>query len=179
METTTSGRKQHGRVYKWFVDGIANNLFSLVYGLPEYFIGGNTLRQVAGIRATAAIGNMATGRPYSWWQETLNRWLGITESSHGAKKYGADVLAFATGQSPLYVGYLLGPTVGLEAVKAIYNIDTEGLKEAWNNVDWGKIGAGTAFLTMIAPAAATPQRWVYDRVRKAFGLEALIAKDKI
>lgn len=179
-EETLPQRKgfRNSRTYKWIGDGIANNLFSLLYGLNEYFVAGMTWPQVGRARATAAVGNMLTGGLYGEWQEGVTRRLGVTDSSHWSKKYGADVLSFATGQSPLYILYLVGSTAGWDSIKALYEGNMEQLVDAWKNIDWAGIGKGTAFLTMIAPVAASPQRWVYDKVRKLFGLEKIIAENK-
>lgn len=166
------------RAYRWFADGVANNLFSLVYGLNEYFIAEMTLPQVGRARATAAIGNMITGGPYGEWHEKVIKKLKIDSNSHWSKKYGADVLAFATGQSPIYAAYLIGSTAGWDSVKALYEGDASLLTEAWSTIDWNSIGGGVAFLTAVAPALATPQRWVYNKVRKLFGLEGIISEGK-
>ena len=167
---------KNSRAYKWFADGIANNLFSLLYGFNEYFIAGMTLPQVGRARATAAIGNMFTGGPYGEWHEYLSRTLNVKPLSHPLKKYGLDLLAFATGQSPIYAGYLIASTAGWDSIKALYEGNSEQLEEAWRNIDWSGIVKGTTFLTFVAPVAATPQRWVYYRVRRLFGLEKIITE---
>ncbi len=136
------------RIYKWGVDAIANNVFSLSYALNEKFIAGMTWEETGKARLAAAIGNTITGRPYGIYRDYMMDKLNITDESHAFKKYAADVFIFATGQTPIYLLYL---TVA--------------------GADYENMIKGATFLTLIAPVAARPQGITYEHCREQFGLK--------
>ncbi len=142
-------------VYKFLVDGVANNLFSLVYSLNEYFIVGMTVPQVAKTRAAAAVGNTLTGRPYGVYMDWAREKLGVTKKSHWLKKYFADVLIFATGQTPLYFLYMLPA------------------RKSWEDMVTGAVS-----LTLIAPLTGRPQNATYDLVRTQLGVNGKAEESK-
>lgn len=164
-------------IYKATVDGIANNLFSLSYALNEYFVAGLGGWGTFRARCAAAVGNMLTGGIYGTWQEKVYNFFNIKKDTPPLKKYAVDVFAFVTGQTPIYAGYLIAGTAGWEAIKHGFGGDFSSIPRDFQSIDWARIGAGATFLSLIAPAAATPQRMVYNGVREQFGLEKIFAKD--
>lgn len=136
-------------VYKFSVDAIAMNLFSLAYALNEKFVAGMDWSDTFQARLAAAAGNTLTGRPYGCYRDKVMKKLGIDDESHWLKKYSADVFVFVTGQTPLYVVYL-----------------------AAAGGDLDQIMRGAAFLTLVAPLTGRPQGATYDYLRAQFGLES-------
>jgi hypothetical protein len=161
------------KTYNFCADAVAMNLFSLSYGLNEHFRAGYSWADTLNIRLAAAVGNALTGTPYRKWNEFVIKELGVTKESHWSKKYGADVVAFATGQTPLYVLYCLfgGADYG-QIADGISNGDVakvlSGISVGWNPE---KIKNAATFLTAVAPALGTPQRLTYDVVRDQLGLK--------
>ena len=161
------------RVYDFTVDALAMNLFSLSYAINERFIAGMSWNSTLKTRLSAAVGNTLTGTPYRIWREVVMDKVGITKDSHWLKKYGADVLTFATGQTPLYVLYCLfgGADYG-EIKDGITSLDPELIKQGilagWDPI---KIKKAATFLTLVAPALGRPQGLTYDFLRNQFGLE--------
>src|SRR3989344_2019919 len=96
----------NNEIYKFTIDAIAMNVFSLSYALNEKFIAGMDWDEVGKTRLAAAVGNTLTGRPYGVFRDWMMKKLKIKENSHWLKKYGADVLTFVTGQTPLYMVFL-------------------------------------------------------------------------
>lgn len=136
------------RVYKFTADAVAMNVFSLLYGLNERFVAGMDWEEVGKTRLAAAIGNTITGRPYGIYRDWMMKKLNVREDSSWLKKYAADVLVFATGQTPLYMLYLAASGADLE-----------------------KMTKAAVFLTLVAPLAGRPQGATYEFTRKQFGLE--------
>jgi len=54
----------NNRAYKFCVDAIAMNVFSLSYAINEKFIAGMSWEETGKARIAAAVGNTLTGRPY-------------------------------------------------------------------------------------------------------------------
>ena len=139
----------NNKVYKFCVDAIAMNVFSLSYALNEKFVAGMDWEEVGKTRLAAAIGNTITGRPYGIFRDWMMKKFNVREDSHWVKKYVVDILTFATGQTPLYMLYM-----------------------AASGADLKEIGTAAAFLTLVAPLAGRPQGATYDFTRKQFGLES-------
>lgn len=135
-------------VYRFMVDAIAMNAFSLSYFINEKFVAGMDWTETGKARLVAAIGNTITGRPYGIYRDFVMKKLNVKEESHWFKKYLADVFTFATGQTPLYVAYL-----------AAAGADSE------------QIVRGATFLTFVAPLTGRPQGVTYDYVRNQFGVK--------
>jgi len=136
-------------LYKFTVDAIAMNVFSLSYAINEKLIAGMDWDEVGKTRLAAAIGNTITGRPYGLYRDWMMRNFKVKKDSNWFKKYAIDVLTFATGQTPLYMLYM-----------------------AASGADIKEMGTAAAFLTFVAPLAARPQGVAYDFARKQFGLES-------
>lgn len=145
-----SAAKSVGNIspYRFFVDALANNLFSLSYSLNEYFITGMNVSEVITTRIAAAVGNTLTGRPYGVYRDFIFKKIGVKKETHWFKKYLADVFVFATGQTPLYFLYMLPA-----------------------GKDFDEMLRGAISLTLIAPAAGRPQGATYDFVRRQFGVD--------
>ncbi len=158
-------------MYKFCVDGIANNVFSLIYILNERYVAEMNWDEAWAARGSAAIGNMITGRPYGIWRDFVMSKLGINEESHWIKKYGADVAAFATGQSWIYALYLAAPQMAPKIYEGVRTLDLDTITSSYELVDWRKLRTAVTFLTLAAPALGRPQGVVYDKVRQQFGLE--------
>ena len=138
----------NSRPYRFTVDAIAMNVFSLSYALNEKFIAGMDWTETGKARLAAAIGNTLTGRPYGIYRDYVMKKLNVTNETHWMKKYLADIFIFATGQTPLYLIYL-----------------------AAAGADPDEIMKGTTFLTLVAPVTGRPQGVTYDYCRKQFGVE--------
>ena len=146
----------NNRAYKFCVDAIAMNVFSLSYALNEKFVAGMDWEEVGKTRLAAAVGNTITGRLYGIFRDWMIKKFNVRKDSHWIKKYGVDVLTFAAGQNPLYMLYM-----------------------AASGADLKEIGTAAAFLTLVAPLAGRPQGVTYDFTRKQFGLEsAYLEEDK-
>lgn len=145
----------NNRAYKFCVDAIAMNVFSLSYALNEKFIAGMDWEEVGKTRIAAAVGNTITGRPYGIFRDWMMKKFNVREDSNWVKKYSVDVLTFATGQTPLYMLYM-----------------------AFSGADLNEIGTAATFLTFVAPLAGRPQGATYDLTRKQFGLESAYLEDK-
>lgn len=70
----------NNRVYKFSVDALAMNLFSLSYALNEKFIAGMDWTETGKTRLAAAIGNTITGRPYGIYRDFMMKIVQSTES---------------------------------------------------------------------------------------------------
>ena len=139
----------NNEIYKFTIDAIAMNVFSLSYALNEKFIAGMDWDEVGKTRLAAAVGNTLTGRPYGIYRDWMMKKFRVKKNSGWLKKYAVDVLTFATGQTPLYMLYM-----------------------AASGADIKEMGTAAAFLTFVAPLVARPQGVTYDLARKQFGLES-------
>ncbi len=138
----------NNRLYKFCVDAIAMNVFSLSYAINERFIAGMSWENTGKARLAAAVGNTITGRPYGIYRDYMNRKFHVTDKSSGLRKYLADVFIFATGQTPLYLLYL-----------------------AAAGADLPQMIKGATFLTLVAPLTGRPQGLTYDYCRRQFGMD--------
>ena len=163
------------KIYCGVVDGIANNVFSQVYILNEYFIAGLTFTQALQTRAAAFVGNMITGRPYGMLEDYVHQKFHIIEDgphkSHRLKRYTASVATFAVGQSWIYALYLALPVISREIYEGIRDADFHQICRSYQQVDWRKVRTGALSLTLLAPLLARPQRWTYRKIRNQFGVE--------
>jgi len=163
------------RLYRTIADGVANNVFSFpVYGLNDKLAAGHSWSEVLGTRISAFFGNFVVGRPYGVYNDWMLKKFGVKKGRHGIlnalKRYGANTLAFGTGQSPIYGLYLIAGKMLPGALKSTLDMNVDPIVEAFRNIDWGKIRDGAVFLTFAAPMLGGPQRWVYEKVRKQFGV---------
>lgn len=145
----------NNKIYKFCVDAVAMNVFSLSYALNEKFMAGMDWEEVGKTRLAAAIGNTLTGRPYGIFRDWMMKKFNVKEESHWLKKYGVDVLTFATGQTPLYMLFL-----------------------AASGAELKEIETAATFLTFIAPLVGRPQGVTYDFTRKQFGLKTAYSRKK-
>jgi len=143
----------NNKVYKFCVDAIAMNIFSLSYALNERFYAEMSWEKVDKARLAATIGNTITARLYGMYRDFMMEKFHVTEKSNWLKKYLADVFIFATGQTPLYILYVTAAGSNQEGI----------------------IRAAT-FLTLVAPLAGRPQGFTYDYCRKQFGIENINKK---
>ena len=148
-----AGHMVSNRLYRWTVDAMAMNLFSLSYALNEKYIAGMSWADTIQARLAAAVGNTLTGRPYGVYRDYMMKVLKVRQQSHWLKKYCADVLIFATGQTPLYWLYLTA--AGATTQQKI---------------------TGATFLTFVAPLTGRPQGITYDYLRNQFGMPTAYAQ---
>ncbi|PIN89284.1 hypothetical protein COU60_03960 [Candidatus Pacearchaeota archaeon CG10_big_fil_rev_8_21_14_0_10_34_76] len=170
MGEKATGVLTNNSVYKFGVDGIAMNLFSLIYILNERYAAGLDWSEAWATRGAAAIGNSLTGRPYGIYNDWVRNLVGATEKGKVVRKYCADVAAFATGQTPLYALYLMGGSMLEGAIESVRDLDLTPTIESFRQIDWGKLKDAAAFLTFVAPLLGTPQKMTYDLVRGQFGV---------
>lgn len=143
-----TSRLVNNRGYKFCVDAVAMNVFSLSYAINERFIAGMSWEDTGKARLAAAVGNTITGRPYGIYRDYMMRIFHVTEKSSWLKKYLADVFIFATGQTPLYILYL-----------------------AAAGADMPQMIRGATFLTLVAPLTGRPQGITYEHCRRQFGMD--------
>jgi len=141
-------RLTSNKIYKFAVDAVAMNVFSLSYAINEKLIVGMDWTEVGKTRIAAAIGNTIIGRPYGIYRDYMMKKFNVTEESHWSKKYVSDVFIFVTGQTPIYLMYL-----------AVAGANPEEMVK------------GATFLTLVAPLTGRPQGITYDYCRKQFGIE--------
>jgi len=164
------------KTYRWIADGAVYNIFSFpVYGANDRYVAGHTWWEVAGTRVSAFFGNFVVARPFGVYNDMLLDRLGVKKGKHGfkntVKRYGVNTLAFGTGQAPIYGLYLIAGAMIPGILKSALDLDTEHIGEVFRNINWNKIRDGAAMLTFAAPVLGGPQRWVYERVRKRFGVK--------
>ena len=164
--------------YQWAVDGLGNNLFSLVFALNEHYIAGLSITDTLKARATAFFGNMVVGRPYTWFRDQVFKKVGITEKSSIFKKAVTETLSFAVGQAPIYAGYLIAATAGYEAARDIVHGNYDAALDAFRHIDWKRIGAGATTLTIFSPLYGPGQGYVQDVVRHQCGLKSAAERTK-
>ncbi len=145
----------NSRAYRWTSDIAAINLFSLSFALNEAYVAGMDWTEVGKTRLAAVVGNTIVGRPYGIYRDWMMKKFKVKEESHWLKKYVVDVATFATGQTPLYLGFLA--VAGAEAPEMI---------------------KAASFLTLAAPLVGRPQGYVYDKMRDQFGLKDAYEENK-
>ncbi|MFQ5531277.1 MAG: L-alanine exporter AlaE [Candidatus Nanoarchaeia archaeon] len=162
----------NSKVYRFGVDAVAMNLFSLVYVLNDKFMGDKDWSEAWATRLTAVVGNTLTGRPYGIFRDWMLKKFNVEEDSSFFKKYAVETLTFAIGQSPLYAMYLAGGDIAPEIIQGSINLDPQQIMDSYQNVDPEAIGSAVTSLTFLAPLLGRPQGWTYDRVREQGGLES-------
>lgn len=171
-------RLANNGVYKFAADGLAMNAFSLVYILNEKFIGGMDWGEAWATRGAAAVGNALTGRPYGIYNDWVRNKFGVKEKS-SFRKYFADVVAFVSGQTPLYALYMIGGAALGGAAQGIKESSIDPLVDSIKDIEWNNLGKAALFLTTVAPALATPQKMTYDFVRSQLGIRQKSEKHNI
>ncbi len=167
--TENTNKLTQNPAYRFIADGIANNVFSLVYIFNERYGADLSWEDAGKARVAAAVGNMITGRPYGIYKDWVNKKLGVDENTHWFKRYLVDTASFATGQSWIYAMYLAAPTMGPEIVEGAMQTDLDTIIDSYKAVDWGMVARGASFLTVLAPALGTPQNATYNFIRSQLG----------
>ena len=161
----------NSRLYRFGVDAVAMNLFSLIYVLNDKFAGDKDWSEAWSTRLGAAIGNTLTGRPYGIFRDWMLKKFNVREDSMWIKKYSVETLTFAIGQSPLYALYLAAGDMIPEIAQGVVNLDSQQVLNSYQSIDPEPIKKAVTSLTFLAPVLGRPQGWTCEKVREQCVLE--------
>jgi len=166
----------NNRAYKWVVDAVAINLFSLTFMANELTLGGMNFMESLATRGTALFGNTIVGHPYGIYREWVMKSLKIKEDTTRWIRWPLEMLTFATGQTPFYVGFLVAGNMIPEIFQGIANGDLDTITNSYQEIDWNGVKNAATTLTVASPLIGPGQGWTYDRVREQGGLETAYEK---
>jgi len=166
----------NNKVYKWFVDATALNLYSLSFMANEMTLGGMNFTESLSTRAAAFFGNFAVGRPYGIYRDWVMKSLKIKEDTTRWIRWPLEVATFATGQTPFYVGFLMVGSMAPEIYQGIVDGDLNAAANAYQHINWDGVRNAATSLTLLSPLVGPTQGWTYDRIREQGGLKTTYEK---
>lgn len=168
----------NNKAYKWAVDAAAVNLYSLSFMANEMTLGGMNFAESLSTRATALIGNTIVGRPFGIYRDWVMKSLKIKEDTTRWIRWPVEMVTFATGQTPFYVGFLIVGNMVPEIYQGIVNGDLDVVANAYQHIRWDGVASAATSLTLLSPLVGPTQGWTYDRMREQGGLATAYEKEK-
>ena len=159
------------RTYKWFADGVSVNIFSLSFMINETTLGGMNFYESLSTRGAAFFGNMVIGGPYVTFRNWTMKKLKIKKETSRYIKWPIEMVTFAIGQTPAYIGFLIAGNMFPNIVQGIATQDLDAILNSYQDINWEKVRNAATSLTLLSPGIGPAQGWTSDKVREQFGLE--------